>query len=534
MTWQALLQCYLLNVSLNSDREKEAPSRGVRRDDLGGEKRRTMRLKPATALQKAKIVATLGPATSDRKIVRQLIERGLDVARLNFSHGTWDDHKRMFDIVREEADDLGTTVGILADLCGPKIRVGHLRGGQVELKQGQRYTLTTREVEGDETRVSTSYKDLPRDVRSNDRILLDDGLIELVVRSVEGDDVVCEVVVEGVLKDKKGMNIPGTPLSTPALTDKDREDLAFARELGVDYFALSFVRRPEDVVEAKTLAGDIPVIAKIEKPEAVSRLDEIIAVADGLMVARGDLGVEAGAEKVPLIQKRIIRDAALRGLPVIVATQMLDSMIRNPRPTRAEVSDVANAVLDGADAVMLSGETASGAYPIRALEEMAAVIREVEGSELFQKRPVQPSMDEYSFSNAIARAAVEASENLGLKALAVYSETGHSAALTSSARPQSAIVAFSRHQRVLRRLSLRWGVTPVLADWVEGVSGVVAQAERELKKRGIVSPGDDIAVTFGMQDMSGPGRTDVLKLWRVRGESQGRKSEEGSRRGSEE
>lgn len=479
----------------------------------------TMKIKPTTALQKAKIVATLGPATSDRATLRRLIETGLDVARLNFSHGSWEDHKRMFEMVHEEANALGTTVGILADLCGPKIRVGHLRGGQARLEEGRRFTLTTRDIEGDEAGVSTSYEELPRDVRPDDRILLDDGLIELVVRSVEEEDVICEVVVGGVLKDKKGMNIPGTPLSTPALTDKDRGDLAFARELGVDYFALSFVRRPEDVVEAKQLAGDIPVIAKIEKPEAVLRLDEIIAVADGLMVARGDLGVEAGAEKVPLIQKRIVHDAAVQGLPVIVATQMLDSMIRNPRPTRAEVSDVANAVLDGADALMLSGETASGAYPIRALEEMSAVIAEVEGSEVFHKRPVRPRIDEYSFSNAIARAAVEASKNLGLKALAVYSETGHSAALTSAARPQSAIVAFSRHPGVLRRLTLRWGVMPVRADWVDGVSGVVAQAERELMSRNLVKEGDDIAVTFGMQDMSGPGRTDVLKLWRVRGKA---------------
>jgi pyruvate kinase len=281
--------------------------------------------------------------------------------------------------------------------------------------------------------------------------------------------------------------------------------------------ALSFVQRPEDVVEAKALAGDIPVIAKIEKPDAVARLEEILAVADGVMVARGDLGVEAGAEKVPLIQKRMIRLAATRGLPVIVATQMLESMIHNPRPTRAEVSDVANAVLDGADAVMLSGETASGRYPVEAVRTMACVIEEVEKDALFEggTRLVRPK--EYSFSNAIAHAAVTASEDLGLKALAVYSETGHSASLVSACRPRAWIAAFSRHPVVLRRLALRWGVMPLRADWVQGVSGVVEQAERELLARGWVRHGDDIAVTFGMQDMSGPGRTDVLKLWRVRG-----------------
>jgi pyruvate kinase len=326
------------------------------------------------------------------------------------------------------------------------------------------------------------------------------------------------VLVGGVLKSHKGMNIPGTPLSTPAMTDKDRDDLAFGRELGVDYAALSFVRRPEDVLEAKALAGDIPVIAKIEKPEAIVRLDEIIAAADGLMVARGDLGVEAGAEQVPLLQKRIVRDSVSAGRPVIVATQMLDSMIHNPRPTRAEVSDVANAVLDGADAVMLSGETASGAYPVEAVREMAAIIREVEASELFHALPHPVRVSEYSFSNAIARAAISAAAELKLKALAVYTETGHSASLVSACRPNDVeLIGLSRHDHVLRRLNLRWGIRPIHADWVEGVHAVVLQAERILLEGGFAAVGDDVAITFGMQGATGPGRTDVLKLWRIRG-----------------
>ncbi len=468
-------------------------------------------------MQRVKIVATLGPASADSGTISELVAAGLDVARLNFSHGTHEDHRKMFDTVRAVAKSLGVHVAVLADLCGPKIRAGKLRGGSVKLVEGAEVTITIEDLMGDEKRFSTNYKQLPGDVSPSDRILLDDGLLEFEVTDVSGEDIVCKIITGGTLRDHKGMNIPGTPLSTPALTAKDRKDLEFARELGVDYFALSFVRSAQDVRETVDLAGGIPVIAKIEKPEAIDQLEEIIEAADGVMVARGDLGVEAGAEKVPLLQKRIIRWAAARGKPVIVATQMLDSMIHNPLPTRAEVSDVANAVLDGTDAVMLSGETASGKYPVRAVAEMASILEEVEGSRLFERMPHLFRDREYSFSNAIARACVAASEDLSLKALAVYSETGHSAALVSAHRPMASIVALSRHEEVLRRLALRWGVLPVKAEWVEGIHSVVEQAQQVLLERNVVSPGDDIAVTFGMQDMTGPGRTDVLKLWRVKG-----------------
>lgn len=468
-------------------------------------------------MQRVKIVGTLGPTSSDPVMIRKLIDAGLDVVRLNFSHGDHETHRRTYEIVREQARAAGQHVAILADLCGPKIRAGKMEGGAVELVNGAPVIVTTEEVLGTCHRFSTIYTSLPGDVHPGSRILLDDGLLELQVVKVAGKDIYCEVVIGGTLKDKKGMNIPGTPLSTPALTDKDKDDLMFAKELGVDFFALSFVRDPKDVLEAQALAGDIPVIAKIEKPEAVLNLDAIVQAADGLMVARGDLGVEAGAEKVPLIQKRLIRAAGALGKPVIVATQMLDSMIHNPRPTRAEVSDVANAVLDGADAVMLSGETASGQYPLEAVKTMASIIDEVERSEFFEHMPRPMPLDECTFSNAIAHAAVGAAQTMELKAFAVYTESGHSAELVSSCRPMASIVAFSRHERVLRRLALRWGVLPLLADWVQGVAGVMEQAERKLLDNGIAKPGDDIAVTFGMQDMSGPGRTDVLKLWRMRG-----------------
>jgi pyruvate kinase len=397
-----------------------------------------------------------------------------------------------------------------------------MAGGGVELEAGSQLTVTTVEVVGTPGRISTSYAALPDDVRPGDRILLDDGLLRLEVEAVEGREVTTRVVVGGTLKDHKGMNLPGTPLSTPALTDKDRDDLDFARELGVDLFALSFVRRAEDVHEAKRLAGDVPVIAKIEKPEAIDHREAIADAADGLMVARGDLGVEAGYERVPLMQKQLIRDAAARGKPVIVATQMLESMIGSPVPTRAEVSDVANAVLDGADALMLSGETAVGRYPVEAVRRMAAVIGEVEASELYRLQPEPIRIDEYSFDNAIAAAAVRATRDLGLKVLAVYTESGHTASLVSAYRPQACLLGLSRHEGSLRRMALRWGVVPVAIDhWITDVQEGLGLVERIVVERGVAGPGDDIAVTFGMLDISGPGRTNVLTLWRVRDSARG-------------
>ncbi len=465
-------------------------------------------------IQRVKIVGTLGPSSSDAETIGRMIEAGLDVARLNFSHGTHEDHRRLYETVRAEAKKAGHTVAILADLCGPKIRVGEMEGGAAELKNGNSLVIAPGDMVGTAQSFSTSYKNLSKDVRPGDHILFDDGLLDVVVESVESDAVHCVVVTGGLLKNKKGMNIPGTPLSAPALTEKDRKDLAFARELGVDYFALSFVQRAADVLEAKQLAGDIPVIAKIEKPEAVSGIAEIIEAADGLMVARGDLGVEAGAEKVPLIQKRLIRDAAANGLPVIVATQMLDSMIHHPRPTRAEVSDVANAVLDGTDAVMLSGETASGKYPVEAVEEMAAILEEVEKSDIFRRLTDPIRIEEQSFSNAIAHASVTTANELNLRAIAIYTETGHNAELVSSCRPLASIIAFSQHESVMRRLALFWGVIPLRTDWIES-DKLVAHTARVLLENGIVDSGDEIAVTFGRKDSSGNAKTNVLELWQA-------------------
>jgi pyruvate kinase len=469
-------------------------------------------------MRRVKIVCTLGPATAGVARLLELIEAGMDVARLNASHGERDAHRAMVADLREAARRAKKPVAVLFDLCGPKIRVGKLEGGQAVLERGALVRLTPADVLGTAQRIPHTYAPLARDVRPGEPILFDDGLLQAKVERIEGDEVVCTVVDGGVLKDKKGMNLPRSRLSVPALTEKDKADIAFGRELGVDWFALSFVRSPADVAEAKGLAGPVPVMAKIEKPEAVERLEAILDAADGMMVARGDLGVEMGGEKVPLVQKRLVREVKRRAKPVITATQMLDSMIRNPRPTRAEVSDVANAVLDGTDAVMLSGETSVGAYPVEAVRVLGSVIDEIEKSPEWRaelKRVVEVEDD--SFSNAVADAVADIARERRLAAIAVYTESGRSAALVSAQRPFSSVVAFSRHEEVLRRLSLYWGVTPLHGEWVTGVGSVVEQAERELCARGMARPGDDIAITFGTVVAGEPFQTNMLRLWKVRG-----------------
>jgi len=468
-------------------------------------------------VRKAKIVVTLGPASNTHERIAQLVAAGMDVARLNFSHGSHQSHAELFKIVRACAAEARRPVAVLADLCGPKLRLGRVRDGAVSLERGQTIDIVTGEDElvGDAARVATSYQRLPQDVKPGDRLLVDDGRLELRVVECDTRRVRCEVVVGGTLRDRKGLNLPGVALSVPALTDKDRDDLRFARELGADYFALSFVRSAADVLEAKALAGEIPVIAKIEKPEAVENFGPILDAADGVMVARGDLGVEAGAEKVPLIQKWLIRETNRRGKLVITATQMLESMVTSASPTRAEVSDVANAVLDGTDAVMLSGETAAGAYPVEALAKMDSIICEIESSELFASLSGPEKLTQTDFSTAIASAAVRAECSVDLRAIAVFTETGHSAAIISEFRPRAAIVALSRHAHVLNRLALHWGVQPVHSDWVEEID-VAAHAEAVLLEHALVAPGDRIAITYGLSD-GALSRTDNLRLLTVRG-----------------
>ncbi|MBO6936249.1 MAG: pyruvate kinase [Deltaproteobacteria bacterium] len=469
-------------------------------------------------MRRTKIVCTLGPASSSEEVIDQLVAAGMDCARLNFSHGDHAQHAEMAAKIRAASGRARRPLAILADMCGPKMRVGTFSKGPVELEDGQEFTLDTEEVDGDAKGCSVSYDALPSDASEGDSILLDDGLLRLRVTGTEGTKVHTVVEVGGTLSDRKGLNLPGVNLSTPALTEKDRADLDFAvKELGVDFIALSFVRRASDVLEAKVLAGDTPVIAKIEKPEAVENLDEILDAADGAMVARGDLGVELGSEKVPLVQKRIIRETNLRGKIVITATQMLDSMIRNPRPTRAEAADVANAVMDGTDAVMLSGETAAGKYPVGAVKMMDLIAREVESewiSELSrQTRDLKVvAHEDWAFPEAAARAAAVLSTHLPLAAIVTFTQDGRSAALLAEFRPRAPIVAITHLPRVAQRLALEWGVVPRLEVPPDHLDETLRIAGALLAREGLAKKGEPFAMIVGWPTS---GRTNTVKLHRL-------------------
>ncbi|HTU90746.1 MAG TPA: pyruvate kinase [Gemmataceae bacterium] len=427
--------------------------------------------------RRTKIVATVGPASRGPAMLEGLLRAGVNVFRLNLSHGDQAGHRANFANIQAAAAAVGEPVAVLADLCGPKIRVGCFTGGCIALHKGQTVTVTTRHVLGEPGLIPSQYAELAEDVRPGDRILLDDGMLELHVESVAGSDIACTVTAGGILKDRKGMNLPGVLVSSPALTDKDRDDAHFALDLGVDFLALSFVRRPTDVADLKALIdaahATTPVIAKIEKPEALDAIDEILDAADGLMVARGDLGVELAPEAVPIVQHDLIERARLRHKPIIVATQMLESMIEHPRPTRAEVSDVSHAVFAGADAVMLSAETASGAYPIKAVEMMDRVARQVEGWQWIEgafrsltagERELPPPLP---LREAVARSTAQLSRDLQVRAVVVRTQHGTSAEVVAATRPAAPIVALTMDPCVYRRMNLLWGVIPRLIDAVE-------------------------------------------------------------------
>jgi len=447
----------------------------------------------------AKIVCTLGPASNSPEMIVKLMRAGMDVARLNFSHGTHEDHARTIERVRNGSARLSQPIGILADLPGPKIRTGPLKDKQpVLLRAGQRFTISIRPIEGTNAGVSTTYGRLPRDVSRGNRILLGDGLIELRVLSTTATSVVCEVVNGGVLGEHKGINLPGVKLRIPAVTPKDYEDLAFALKHGANFVAVSFVRRAEDVMLAKKAISrarkDVPVIAKLEKPEAIENLDAILRVADGVMVARGDLGVEMSPEKVPVVQKQIIAMACEARRPVITATQMLESMTQNPRPTRAEASDVANAVFDGSDALMLSAETASGAYPLEAVQMMDRIIREAEAN---NPHVLRPHPAQFNIAETASELICHASEELKMKVLAVFTESGSTAHLVSKHRPRLPIVAFSTIQETRRRLSLYWGVFPRTIGKVQNIEELVQVAEKRLLEERLVERGDVVGIVAG-------------------------------------
>src|SRR3954469_20376802 len=465
--------------------------------------------------RRAKIVCTLGPASNTEQAMRDLMRLGMDVARLNFSHGTHEEHARVIERLRKVAAKEGRSICILQDLQGPKMRTGRLKQRlPIMLKAGSKVVLTPRDILGTASVISTTVDSLAKDVQPGMHILLSDGLIELRVKAIRGDDVEVEVVNGGMLGEHKGINIPGAALSMPSLTEKDEADLIFGLKHGVDAVAISFIRSAGDVLAVKKLVtahdSDVPVIAKLEKPQAIDHLEEIFDVSDGVMVARGDLGVEMPPEKVPVIQKHIIRRAADWRKPVITATQMLESMIENPRPTRAEASDVANAVFDGTDAVMLSAETASGKYPREAVTIMSKIIIETEEH---MREPVRQRRREsraLSISETICESIAHAAEDLDMRAIGVFTATGTTARLISKYRPKAQIYAFASIPTVCNRQNLYWGVTPMPCQHAPLTEDMVRTAEAQLLKAHAVATGDVMGIVAGTQQSSGS--TNFMRL----------------------
>jgi pyruvate kinase len=486
-----------------------------------------------TSARRAKIICTIGPACNTEAILRDLMRLGMDVARLNFSHGSHPEHARNVERLRRAAQREKRTICILQDLQGPKIRTGRLKDrAAVTLQPGAHLTITPCDVEGDATLISTTFPDLAREVQADARILLSDGLIELRVLRVRGDDVECEVVNGGVLGEHKGINLPGVALSIPALTEKDRADLKFGLRHGVDAVAISFVRSANDVQLAKQMiaskGSDVPVIAKLEKPQALDQLEQILEAADGVMVARGDLGVEMPPEKVPAIQKRIIRRAAEWRKPVITATQMLESMIENPRPTRAEASDVANAVFDGSDAVMLSEETATGHYPRETVAMMAKIVTEAERNlQDFVAPPRRRTRPALTIAETICESVAHAAEDLPMGAIAIFTESGNTARMISKYRPRASVYAFAHRPAVCNLLNLYWGVRPVLTERALSAEQMRVTAEHELLRQGKIAQGDVLGVVAGTQ--KGVGSTNFFHLRTVKAK-EGRPAQR-SRRG---
>ncbi|MDX1661341.1 MAG: pyruvate kinase [Gemmatimonadota bacterium] len=471
---------------------------------------------------RTKIVCTLGPASEDPETIERMLVAGMDCARLNFSHGDYEQYVRLIGLIRETSERTGIPCAILQDLQGPKIRIGSIAGGSVELEEGETVRLKASDEEGDREVLTTTYRELPLDVASGDRILLDDGRLILVVEEVEDDEVVrCRVAEGGTLKERKGINLPGVAISTPAMTEKDRDDLRFGCEQGVDYVALSFVRRREDIVQLKRELrecgrGDVPVIAKLEKPQAVENLEGILEEAAGVMVARGDLGVELPPERVPILQKEIIRQANHAERLVIVATQMLESMTSSHRPTRAEASDVANAIFDGTDAVMLSTETATGDYPVEAVEmmERITVTAEIE----MEQVPWQPHAGHIEpvedHAHAVCDAATLVATEVGARWIVAFTQSGATPALLAKYRPRVPLVSFTPYRRVRDRLAIHWGVSPFVMEIPDSIDRLIEETERRLVSEGLASEGETIVLVCGAPLDVG-GRTNLMKIHNI-------------------
>ncbi|MEJ2209612.1 MAG: pyruvate kinase [Anaerolineae bacterium] len=474
---------------------------------------------------RTKIVCTLGPASDDEETIRNFARAGMAVARINFSHGNYEDHARRIQIVRQVAEEMSCAIAVLADLQGPKLRVGQLPGHAVQLTPGEEVTLFCGETSEHPERIPVPHPEVLRDASVGERILLDDGLLEMKIKERLGDEELkAEVITGGVLKSRKGLSLPHTSLKMPSITDKDQADATFALEQKVDYFALSFVRRPDDVRHLRAFLDEIgaetPIIAKIEKPEAVDCIDEILEVSDGMMVARGDLGVEAPPEQVPIIQKQIIKLCNEASKPVITATQMLDSMIRNPRPTRAEASDVANAIFDGSDAVMLSGETAVGSYATEAVRMMSRIAEVTERSLPYREWLQRGFMlQARTVTEAISQVASEIASELGAKAIIASTVTGGTARRVASTRPATPIISPTPRLSTFRQLALVWGVVPLLVDEFSDTDTMIVTVAEASQSRGLVEDGDLVIITAGVP-LGGTGLTNTLKAHRV-GEERG-------------
>ncbi len=469
-------------------------------------------------MRKTKIICTLGPRTMEGDILEQLIEKGMDVARFNFSHDSHEQHLEKLKKVRELADKHQRPVACLLDTKGPEIRIREFKNGSIELKAGQTFTLTTREVEGTEEIVGITYSNLPYDLEAGSKVLIDDGLIEMKVLRIEhGSDIVCEVLNGGKISNKKGINVPGTKLSMPFISEQDRKDIVFGLENDFDFIAASFVRTADDILQIRKILKDnnnssMKIIAKIENMQGVENIDSIIEVSDGIMVARGDMGVEIPGEEVPVIQKMIIKKAQHAGKDVITATQMLDSMIKNPRPTRAETADVANAIYDGTGAIMLSGETAAGNYPVEAFTTMARIAERIEKDIDYKKRFF--ALDDIKTegtSDAICHAAVTTAHDLNCKANIIVTKTGSSARRVSRFRPDPYIIACTTSMKVCRQLMISWGITPILIGEASDIFELFDEAIQKAKETGIVVDGDIVTLTAGVP-LGIPGLTNMIRV----------------------
>ncbi len=469
-------------------------------------------------MKKTKVVCTIGPASENYDILMKLIESGMNVARLNFSHGNQDEHRSRIEMIQQASEDSDMPIAIMLDTKGPEIRTGKFKMDVVELMQGDHFTITTRDVEGDQNICSVSYSGIVQDVKVGDRILIDDGLVSLKIMEIPNEtDILCLVENQGEIKDHKGVNLPGVKTNLPAITDKDISDIQFGIEMGVDFIAASFVRKAEDVLEIRKILEDhgadhIKIIPKIENQEGVDNLDEIIEVSDGIMVARGDLGVEVPTEEIAIIQKDMIHRCNMVGKPVITATQMLDSMIRNPRPTRAEVTDVSNAIFDGSDAIMLSGETAAGKYPVEAVETMARIAKRTEQAIEYQKELHERSTGaNLSVTDAISYSTCTTAMSLGAAAIITATSSGHTARMVSKFRPSSQIIAVTTSERVRRQLALSWGVYSITMDEMESTDDIINVSVMNALKEKYIEPGDLVVITAGVP-VGVAGTTNLIKV----------------------